>query len=146
LVELVMVTAIVAVIAAIAVPRYGSSVANMRVQMAARKLAADLAMIQSQARASSASRAIEFVPATGLYRLPQVGGIDGAAVYEVNLAADPYLCAFDLTFDGTGTINTLQFDGYGTPSRGVSVQLRSGTTQRTVLLSRTTGAVSITTP
>jgi prepilin-type N-terminal cleavage/methylation domain-containing protein len=146
LIELVMVTAIVSVIAAVAIPRYGSSVANMRVQMAARKLAADVKMVQSQARAISATRKLEFVPASNRYRVPLMAGLDGAPNYEVDLAAAPYRASFTLTFDGVGTLNTVNFDGYGAPNRGVAVQITAGGVSRTVHVNKVSGATSITTP
>jgi prepilin-type N-terminal cleavage/methylation domain-containing protein len=143
LVELVLVVAVIGVLSAIAMPRYSASIHNFRVGSGARRLAADVAMAQAQARAASASRTLAFDLAGSRYGITGIRGLDGAANYTVNLREPPYQCAITgLNLANSG--NTIVFDGYGVPSTGGTVVLASGSMTRTVTISAASGRVTVT--
>ena len=60
LLELVIVLAIVATLATIAAPRYGASLAAYRVESAARRIVADLALARSMARTENRRVIVKF--------------------------------------------------------------------------------------
>ena len=80
-----------AVFAAIAAPRYGQASGRYRLDLAARRVAADLRLAQSYAKAASASRTVVFTVETDQYQLSGVPAPDGATGdYTVSLSAEPY--------------------------------------------------------
>jgi prepilin-type N-terminal cleavage/methylation domain-containing protein len=139
LIELILVAAIVAVISGIAIPRYSSSLSNFRARTAARRLVADLALAQSQARASSAKKEIEFTQ-TG-YTIKGIAGLDGKATYTVALSEDPYHARIKLTFNPDSSV--LTFDGYGWPDRGGTIQVTSGSSTREITIDGTSGRATV---
>jgi prepilin-type N-terminal cleavage/methylation domain-containing protein len=141
LLELLIVLVLVGIISAIAVPRYASSLDNYRASVAARKVAADLAMTQSSARAGSRAQTLAFVSSGQSYRVEGLAALDGVPDrYAVNLSEPPYSSRATVDFAGTLSVT---FDGYGTPSSGGTVLLRSGQARRTVTLDAHTGACRI---
>src|SRR5438105_3411892 len=62
LVELTVVLALVVIVSAIALPRYWSSAGYYRVDLAARRLAADLALAQTHARTTAQFQNVRFSP------------------------------------------------------------------------------------
>jgi len=142
LLELVLVVAIVAVVAAIAVPRYGRASARYRLDLAARRVAADLRMAQSRAKAASSPCTVLYTPATNEYKLLNVASLDGASGnYSVCLAADPYRVSLSLAdFGGTSQIT---FNGWGLCGCGGTVVVKLGSQQRTVTVDGETAQVHI---
>jgi prepilin-type N-terminal cleavage/methylation domain-containing protein len=137
IVELVLTMAIMAVLAAIAIPRYSSAIASYRVRAAAQRLVHDVAQVQSLARSSSSSRAISFE--RDRYTVANMNDLDTAASsYTVLLTADPY----DATIE-TATLDTggklLTFNGYGVPDGGGTIAFKSGTSTRAVVIDAITG-------
>ena len=61
--ELLIAMSVIAIIAAVAVPRYASSVGRYRAESAARRVAADLTLAQAKARAAKARAAAEALTA-----------------------------------------------------------------------------------
>ena len=139
LVELILVAAIIAVISGIAIPRYSASLSNFRARTAARRLVADIALAQSQARASSAKKEIEFTQ-TG-YTIKGIAGLDGKATYSVAFAEDPYHARIKLSF--TPESSVLTFDGYGWPDRGGTIQVSSGSSVREITIDGTSGRATV---
>ena len=134
--------AIMAVVAAIAVPRYGRASARYRLDLAARRVAADLRMAQSHARAASSPYAVHYTPATNEYRLLNVASFDGAlGNYAVCLAAEPYRVTLSLAdFGGNSQVT---FDGWGLCDYGGTVVVKLGSQQRTVTVDGETAQVHI---
>lgn len=145
LVELVMALTIMAILAGIAVPRYSASVNNYRADFAARRLAADLALAQSSARAASSPRIFRIGGVAGGYTISGLAAMDGnAGEYAVNLAAEPYVARISgVTMTDNTDDNEIVFDGYGVPDSGATISVSSGSAVRTVTLSAATGAVSV---
>jgi prepilin-type N-terminal cleavage/methylation domain-containing protein len=142
LVELLVVLAIISVTAAIAVPRYGASIARFRVESAARRVGADLTYARSVARSSSASTTVSFNAATEVYVVAGAAHMNTrAAGYQVNLAADPYLATIlSADFGGDGQVS---FDGYGRPDDAGTVVVRNSAAQWQVTVQAESGAVSV---
>lgn len=141
LVELVTVLAIVAVLAAMVVPRYGNAINRYRVDAAARRVAADIAFAQSRARALSTSRSIWFDINDGTYLLNSETGFNSASTYSIDLTADPYDCTIGTAnFGGTATIT---FNGYGFPASAGTIQLQSGNATRIVSVDPNSGAATL---
>jgi prepilin-type N-terminal cleavage/methylation domain-containing protein len=142
LLELVLVCAIVAVFAALAVPRYGSASARHRVELTAGRVAADLRLAQSYARVASSSRTASFDVAADEYLLWNVPVADGASGdCRVALSAEPYradLVAVD--FNGAAQV---VFNGWGLPDHGGTVTVSVGSQHKTVAVDGATGLVSI---
>src|SRR5687768_17644198 len=69
MIELLLVCVTIAVVAAMAVPRYGQALSNYRVRCAAQRVAVDLAAAASGAVASSSSCTVSFDPKTNTYRV-----------------------------------------------------------------------------
>ena len=142
LVEVVLIVAIFGILAAIAAPRYGRATARYRVDVAARRVATDLAMARKAARSAGATRIVRFTPSTARYSIPGVPSLKNpSADYEVDLSAEPYKAEIlSAEFDGDTKI---VFDGYGVPDSGGTVRLRVGENVRTVTFDADTWEASV---
>jgi len=142
LMELTIVVLIMGLFAAVAVPAFVDSLLFHRVESAARRMKSDLELARQTARLTSASQSITFTDST--YTMSTaIQGLDKPnEKYFVDLAAAPFvLDRVTVDFNG-GT--SVSFDGYGTPSSGGSVVLRSDDFQCTVMLDAVTGEATIT--
>ena len=142
LVELLFVIAIIAIVAAVAMPRYGRSVARYRAQCAARRIAADLYLARSSAKANSSDRVVTFNTVAGSYTLGGVRNIDHASSpYTVTLSDAPYHA--QLYYADFGGSPQAQFDMYGSPKWGGQVIVKVGEFQQVVALNRDDGSVTV---
>lgn len=143
LLELVLVLAIMATMAAIAVPRYANSLTRYRTDMAAHRIAADLEYAQAAAVAASGSQSVVFYPATDRYELTGLEHPDHpGSPYEISLHEPPFQTDLTGVLFGTDS-ETVLFDGFGLPDNGGSVQVRTGERVRTVLVEAETGKATI---
>ena len=141
LVELVLVVAIMAMVSAIAVPRYANSIARYRADSAARRVAADLALAQNQASTAGKPQSVVFVARS--YQMPGMPHLDGKSYgdYTVDLGSDPYaVTRVAAEFGGDATI---KFDLYGVPDTGGSVVIEVGDARRVVVVSPDSGRITI---
>ncbi len=130
LVELITVLAVSGVMASIAIPRLASSWAHRRADAAARRIAADLALASTTARAKSQTVRLQFDTASGLVSFENVPALDGAGTYETRLADEPYRVRIDqLDLDGDAV---LVFDGYGDADSDALIVVSAGIARRTV--------------
>jgi prepilin-type N-terminal cleavage/methylation domain-containing protein len=142
LVEMVIVVVIAGTLAALAAPRYLAALHRYRVDAAARRIAADVALAQTRARASGAARAIAFDPANSTYRLAGESDLNRTgAAYVVELGRDPYHVSIGTVDFGGGA--TLSFNGFGVPASHGLVQVRCGSERRSVTVQAVTGATAI---
>ncbi len=143
LVELALVMSIIAVIAAVATPRYVTTLTRYRADAAARRLVSDLTLARATAERRSGTAAIEFPSGGKGYHAVGVVdplGIAGAG-YVIDLSAEPYAARIEslrLT-DGSSRI---EFDGYGMPSTGGEIVVESGGTRRVVRIDTGSGRAS----
>jgi len=144
LVEMLLVLVIMAVMAAVAIPRFSSAEARHRVEAAARRVAADLDLARQRARAAGANRSVIFNPGAARYRLPGVAHPDRPGSpddYTVELGQAPYGAAITaVDFGGDAAI---VFDGFGTPDSGGSVTIRVGRYAQTVTVDAGTGNATV---
>lgn len=142
LVELTMVMAIMAIAAAIAAPRWGEAMGRYRVDAAARRIVADLALAQTNARATSSPQTITFNPGADTYALSGLTSFEtGTGVYTVYLSKSPYLA--DLTSSDFAASTPLSFNAFGVPSAGGALTVTSGGFSRTISIDLDSGAATI---
>ncbi len=145
LLELTVVLVIIALMSAIAVPRYSRSLERYRVEGAARRIVADLAYARSLARATGAPKTASFDVAGNAYTLIGVADIDhGSPVYTVDLAGDPYNCQItsailDDATDAGDAVTDVIFDGYGVPDSDGTIVVTVNGQSRTIQLDAVTG-------
>lgn len=153
LLELVMVLTIIAILAAIATPRYASAMARYRADLAARRIAADLLLAQRIARTESRSRTVQFDMEHCQYELINVSNPDQPQKpYLVNLTDPPYQASqlkVQATKHNRGGNNktatnlAITFNGFGVPDDQYTIAVQSGAITRTVIVHADTGATSI---
>src|SRR3954468_11432906 len=94
LIELMLVIAIIAVVSAMALPRYANSLHRYRATMAAKRIAGDLQLAQARARSLSASRTVTFTLSSSSYQLVgETSTVSSTATYTVLLNDLPYRAA-----------------------------------------------------
>lgn len=142
LVDVVMVLAIMAILTALAAPRFSNSIALQHVEAAARRIVVDLALAQRQATISNVDQTVRFDPAMQEYSLVGMPHPDHSArEYGVSLQEEPYSATLvSADFDGDEEII---FDIYGMPDSGGSVVIRVGTHVRTITVDAETGKASV---
>jgi prepilin-type N-terminal cleavage/methylation domain-containing protein len=142
LIELVMVIALIGIMAAIALPRYGTSLSRYRAELAAKRIAADLALVQHRARVAGTSRTAIFHVASSTYRLNAIADFKKpGAEYTVNLTQSPYVA--NLVAVNFGGDSSIAFNGHGLPDSGGTVTVISGTIQRLITIDPITGGATI---
>jgi len=142
LLEVVLVSAIIAIVAAMAVPRYGRAAGRYQVDLAARRVKADLQQAQVYARTTSAPCTVIFSVGVNKYELANVSTLDRTAgSYTVTLAAEPYKAR--LVSANFNSASQVVFNGWGLPDNGGTVVVAVGTQQRTITVDSQTGQVSI---
>ena len=142
LVELVIVLCIIALVSAMAIPRYAGATARYRLDAAAKRIATDLALSRQQAQVTSHTQSVVFQPSAGTYSIAGLPSLDNPALgYSVNLGLEPYKAT--LVSANFGGAATAAFDCYGAPVAGGTVVVRVGTSQKSIVLDTSTGKVTI---
>lgn len=139
MIELAATLVIMSVLVALAVPRYANSLNHYRVDSAARRIAADLALTQNRARMLSDSQSIVFSTSLNRYHIPGYADPDKpTATYTVRLAEAPYFVTLTTaSFNGGPSVS---FNGYGVPSSAGSVIVSGASSyQKTILINADTG-------
>ena len=131
-----------AILAAVAAPRYAAAVARYRADFAARRIAADLNAASVNARTTSHALSVVFDRANNKYQIAGTKELDSAATnYLVSLGADPYLVSIGtVNFNGASTVT---FSAYGDPDNAGSVTVQAGSVTKTVTLDGVTGNASV---
>lgn len=136
-VELVMVLAILAILAAIAAPRVANMLRRQRLDMASRRLMADLQLVRSQAIRDAAERKLVLRVATQDYCVP----------VEVRTGADGCVELNEKPYEGVELLGTsyspaeVVFNRLGLPQAGGTIVLAADFEQVTIHVSSTTGRV-----
>ena len=145
LLELVLVVAIIAILASMAVPRYGHAVLRYRADAAARRVVADLEVARKRAIHAGAARTVSFDAAADSYQLAgMMDPVRPSLPYVVSLGDEPYGATIvSVDFGGETQVT---FDAYGLPvgekgSGGVVVQV--GGEARKIVVDSQTGEASI---
>ncbi|MCA9289886.1 MAG: hypothetical protein KDA25_02090 [Phycisphaerales bacterium] len=133
LLEVVTVLAIAAVLILVAAPRYTESLARYRVDMATRRVEADVAWARARADSKSRPYTIDFDVANGRYTI--YDGLSDVAATEtivVDLTKGPYYARLRKAEFGVALDPTLVINGYGVASETGTVEVSSGTKVRAV--------------
>ncbi len=147
LVELTVVVVVIAITGAIALPRYTASLSRYRVDLASKRLAADLALAQSTARAKGAFQSVTLDSTTSRYGLPEQASLAASGRYVVVLADAPFYTTIKSAVDsGARAVTSIKFDGFGRPDTSLTVTLISGDHARVVTVAAESGAINVTTP
>ena len=126
-----MVTVIIGVLSSIAFPRYAEFVSNQQLEAAARKVMADLAYAQREARQSSASRTVTFNVAQSQYTLLGVAHPDHPSQAYVSRLGDEPFRARIVSASFGGDANLI-YNGYGTPDSSGTLVIAVGSRQTTI--------------
>jgi len=142
LLELVLVMGIMGVVAGMAAPRFTNATMRYRVALTARRIAADLGLARSWAKARSNSQVVAFDPAGSGYRMAGVRPLGRQSPdYEVSFAGGPHQVTL-VSVDFGGDPNVV-FDAYGAPDSGGTVVIQANGTQKTITLDAYTGKATI---
>jgi prepilin-type N-terminal cleavage/methylation domain-containing protein len=142
LTELAVTMTLIAVLAALAIPRFARSLNEQRAMAAARRIAADVTAAQSRAKATSASQTISFTPSARTYQIQGVSDPDRpSASYVIDLSAAPY--AVTSLTASLGGDTDLIFSGYGIADSNGTITLQVGDAQKQLTIDKDTGSVTI---
>ena len=142
LVELVCIIVIVGVLAAIAAPRFGSSLAQQRVEAAARRLIVDLTLARQRAMSTNASQTMQIDSSADTYALVGMPHPDHSSRdYGVSLGEEPYLAT--VVSANFGGDQEIIFDVFGLPDSGGSVVISVGSHVETIEVDADTGKARV---
>ena len=117
-------------------------VADLAIKAAAERVVADLALARRQARNTSTSIEVVFVPGQDRYVLKKIRDLDrSSAEYTVILSAEPYNAT--LTSADFGGSARVIFNGYGMPDSEGQLVLGARGESRVVYLDPDTGKASV---
>jgi prepilin-type N-terminal cleavage/methylation domain-containing protein len=140
--ELLIGLSVISIVAAVAVPRYASSVGRYRAEAAARRVAADLTLAQAKARAASCGQSVTFNMTAGTYTVSGARNLDHpGSLYTVSLADDPYRVR--IGYADFGGAPQAQFDMFGTLMFSGKVTVYAGEYARTVSAAKDDGTVTV---
>jgi prepilin-type N-terminal cleavage/methylation domain-containing protein len=140
LLELIVVISIITLLSAMVLPRFSGTLNVERADAAARRIAQDLRLAQTQARKTSRSVTVRFEPAAHRYTLDHVSDPDRPGErYVVDLSADPLHAR--LVQLSVGNDDAIAFNGFGYPSESASIQVRVGRVTHEVRVEYPTGEV-----
>lgn len=140
IIELTIVILIMSIFAAVTAPAFLDSLLFHRVETAARRVKGDIDYARQRARLTSASQTVAFTGAS--YTLSGAKSLDNPTkTYTINLQTSPY--SLDSATANFAGMQTISFDGYGTPSSGGTVVIMAKTHQCTVTVNSVTGTTSI---
>jgi len=147
LIELVVVILVLAIVSAIAVPRFAGALNATNVKTAAQRIGRDIALVRSWARVTSQSQSITFDTKQNAYTLSGVPNSNSASSANTVFLSDGTLNATLASVNlGTGSV-TLTFNGFGVPvglpSGGGTIGVSSGPASNTVTVDPISGLVTI---
>lgn len=133
--ELVVVIAILALMGAIAVPRVAGVLRRQRLDLASRRLMADLNLVRSMAIRDQAERKMVLSPVGRYYALPE--HLVAGAAYQVQFNAPPYegVLLRSVSYDPAEVV----FNRLGLPQAAGTIVIGDSVEQVTVSISATTG-------
>lgn len=149
LLDLTITILILGIVAAIALPKFAQSLDQIRVDSAARFIAADLNYARHRAQISSQNVPVNFTTSPAGYSLPTTPHLNrSGASYAVNLADAGYNVTLSLSLQGNSSVtyNPFGLPLAGTPLSAMSsgtITVTSGTKAKTVTISPQTGRASI---
>jgi prepilin-type N-terminal cleavage/methylation domain-containing protein len=146
LTEVTLVAVIISIISAIAIPRFGASLARYRAERASCRLKADLLLARDKAIHQGRAFTVSFITGTASsYTLIGLRDPDrSTADTTVILSREPYLTTLGSLSVGPDT--SIIFDGFGIPDSAGSMVLSVGSATRTLTIDGQSGEVTLSTP
>lgn len=142
LLELTIVTLIIAIVSAAAVPNYVATLERHRADAAARRIIADLERAKQRARIASQSQSVVFDLQTNSYSLTGIADANHPSRdYSVNLSDS--ISGAVLTQATLGGDTTVKFNGYGIPDSGGTISVRAGKSTRNIIISSGSGVIAL---
>lgn len=133
LIELMIVTLIVGILAAAAAPKYADSLASFRLKAAVQRVTGDIQYVRRLAQQSSTIKSIVFDVATSSYTVTGVSDLNrGSSTFRFSLSDLEYEC--ELVSVDFNSAATLTFDVYGRPAHSGTIVIRCGTNTATLTL------------
>lgn len=140
--ELVVVVLIIGIVSGVALPRFANSLAQQQATILARHLAMDIETVRRVARTSSTAKSITFDTVNKTYTLNGVINPNRHdAAYLVSLSS--YVSAASYGTVNLGGDASLNFNGFGIPDSGGTIQVRVGTVTKSVVVDAVTGSTTI---
>lgn len=137
--ELLIVVAIMSILAAVALPKWSTTLQKQRISAAASRIVADLSRAQSAAYGTSTPKTVTFSVSSGQYTISGITSLNkSTGTYTVALTDDPYRCTLVSVWNQTGT-QTLTFDGYGLPDKGGTIIVSANGLQKSIVVDAATG-------
>ncbi len=143
LIELAIVVLIMAILAALAIPRFTEALKQQRLESATARISADLRLAQRVARSTGRDQTVAFdLDLDGYYIFPDVRDWKSRPdAYQVELSQPPYGAQIvSAEFNGRSAVI---FDGFGQPNTGGRVVVQISDTQQEILLDGDTAAVTV---
>ncbi|MEO1535168.1 MAG: prepilin-type N-terminal cleavage/methylation domain-containing protein [Planctomycetota bacterium] len=141
LVELAVVIAVLAVVAAVAVPRFASASARSRLDAAAARVTNDIALLSATAQAASTDRQAVFDSFSDQYVLLGVRDRGRMLNRGVNLGTAPFETNLvSATFDGSPL---LTMNGYGVAETSGTINLAVGSFGKRIVLLAGSSSVQV---
>lgn len=143
IVELVAVMLIMAITAAVALPRISGAVTSTRLETAVNQMVADLEAARQYAISTSSSQLIQIVVADNQYRLLNKPDINHPGTSTTIIDFDDFSSSISIQsvfFDGQ---DNFTFDMYGKANRGGDIVLQAGTLSKTISVNSQSGKVTV---
>jgi type II secretion system protein H len=141
LVEVVLVLAITAILAALAVPRFAEANTRYRVRLAAERVARELEHARERAAARATAQTLSFNTSARSFSIVAMPDPDRpASTYTITLADPPWrIERLATSFSGAAAT----YNGYGVPGAAGTVTVAAGGYVCTVRVEALTGVVSV---
>jgi len=149
LLELTITVMITGILAAVAVPVYSNNLLRFRVDVAAQRIAQDVALAQKSAIQNSSTRTITFAGRDDSCAVSGISSLDRASQpYKVSFNQPPYqvdVSSLVNASEPTTPLATVSvvFNRFGMPDKGISVTVRAGPFQKRVDVAPISGRISI---
>ena len=144
LLDVALTTGIIAILSAIAMPRYSQSVTRHRADLAARRLVADLDLLRMRARAQGTYESGYYYAGGDYCRYVSDPDLDDVTKeYRTYLGEEPYRADIvEVSFDG-GARTYMRYGNYGHPYWGGYIIIRVGDEQRKVIVDPSSGEATV---
>lgn len=141
--EMLVVITLMAILSAVAIPKWAGAMQSQRIKQAATRIVADLSRAQEAAYNTSTAKVVTFTVGSSQYLVSGVTPLDRrSGPYLVTLSDHPYSCTLVSVWGQTGT-QTITFDGFGSPDKGGNIILASGSYRKTIVVDPGTGTAVI---
>ena len=132
--ELLLVVAIVAVISAVAIPKFADANARNRLDAAVARLQADVRLARARARSTGVPHRVQADTGEGTYAVFTGANASAVILTAVDLTASPFNAGLKSWVVSDGG-STMLIDAYGQPLNGVTAVVTVGARNHTVILS-----------